>query len=108
LRRGAEGPDGAGSANKSGWMTGEDFLLFMEYFTKNCTGVTKERPVLLLRYHQSHFAVKVLDIAKENGAVLLFPFHASHKVQNLDRSVCLSLKKFVNKFRCLLNFKFEV
>jgi hypothetical protein len=41
----ANGPEGsAGSANKSGWMTGDDFLLFMEHFIKH-TRVTKDRPV---------------------------------------------------------------
>jgi hypothetical protein len=42
------GPEGsAGSANKSGWMTRDNFLLFMEYFIKH-TRATKDRPVLLL------------------------------------------------------------
>jgi hypothetical protein len=87
----------AGSANKSGWMTGDDFLLFMEYFIKH-TRVTKDRSVLLLLdNHQSHLAVKVLDLAKENGVVLLsFPSHTSHKLQPLDRSVNGPFKKFVN------------
>jgi hypothetical protein len=37
----ANGPEGsAGSANKSGWMTGDDFLLFMEHCIKH-TKITK-------------------------------------------------------------------
>jgi hypothetical protein len=77
-------------------MTGDDFLLFMEKFIKY-TRVTKDRPVLhLLDNHQSHLAVKVLDLAKENGVVLLsFPPHTSHKLQPLDRSVYGTFKKFV-------------
>jgi hypothetical protein len=94
----ANGPEGsAGSANKSGWMTGDDFLLFMEHFIKH-TRVTKDRPMLLLlENHQSHLAVKVFDLAKENWVVLLsFPPHTSHKLQTLDRSVYGQFKKLVN------------
>ena len=41
--------------------------------------------------------MKVLDLAKENGVVMLsFPPHTSHKVQPLDRSVYGTFKKFVN------------
>jgi hypothetical protein len=78
-------------------MTGDDFLLFMEHFIKH-TRVTKERPVLLLLdIHQSHFAVKVLHLAKENGVVLLsFPPHTSNKLKPLDRSMYGPFKKFVN------------
>jgi hypothetical protein len=94
------GPEGsAGSANKSGWMTGNDFV-FMQHFIKH-TRVTKDRPVLLLLdNYQSRLAIKVLDLAKENGVVLLsFPPHTSHKLQSLDRSVYEygPFRKFVNR-----------
>jgi hypothetical protein len=92
------GPEGStGSANKSGWMTGDDFLLYMEHFI-NDTRVTKYRTVLLLLdNHQSYLAVKVPDLVKENGVVLLsFPPHTSHKLQPLHRSVYGPFKKFVN------------
>jgi hypothetical protein len=91
------GPEGSsGSANKSGWVTGNDFV-FMQHFIKH-TRVTKDRPVLLLPdNYQSRLAIKVLDLAKENGVVLLsFPPHTSHKLQSLDRSVYGPFKKFVN------------
>jgi hypothetical protein len=66
----ANGPEGStGSASKSGWMTGDDLLLFMEHFIKH-TRVIKDRPVLLLLdNHQPQTAVKVLDLAKKNGVV---------------------------------------
>jgi hypothetical protein len=52
----ANGPEGsAGSANKSGWITGDDFPLFMEHFMKDAR-VTKYKPVLfLLDNHHSSF-----------------------------------------------------
>jgi hypothetical protein len=44
----ANEPEGsARSANKSGWMTGDDFLLSIEHFLKH-TRVTKNRSVVLL------------------------------------------------------------
>jgi hypothetical protein len=75
------GPEGStGSVNKLGWMTEDDFLLFMEHFIKH-TRLTNDRLVLLLLdNHQSHLAVNVLYLVKENWVVLLsFPTHTSHK-----------------------------
>jgi hypothetical protein len=87
---------GAGSANKSGWMTGDDFALFMEYFIKHIN-LTKDRPMLFsLESHQSHLALKVLEISKENGVILLpLSLHTSHKLQLLNRSVYGPFKKTV-------------
>jgi hypothetical protein len=64
------GPEGsAGSANKSGWITGDDFLFLMEHFIKH-TRVTKYKPVLfLLDNHNSHLSLRVPDLTKENGVV---------------------------------------
>jgi hypothetical protein len=80
-------PEGS-TGLQSGWMTGDDFLLFMEHFIKHIR-VTNDRLVLLLLdNHQSHLAVRVLALSKENAMVLLsFPPHTSHKVQPFDRSV---------------------
>jgi hypothetical protein len=82
LNRGFEGTEvKVVSAIKSGWMTGDDILLFVEHFVKRGTGFTKERLVLLLPGgHQTHLSVKVFDLAKESAALLLcFPYHTSHK-----------------------------
>jgi hypothetical protein len=71
----ANGPKGsAGSADKSRWMTGDDFLLLMEHSMKH-TRVTKYKPVLLLLdNHHSHLSLRALDLDKDNGVVLLsFP-----------------------------------
>ena len=92
------GPAGSiGSANPSGWMIGDDFLLFMKHFVA-VTKCTKEKPVLmLLDNHDSHINIPLIDYCRENGVVLLsFPPHCSHKLQPLDRSVYGPLKKYVN------------
>ena len=80
LAYGTEGS--AGSANKSGWMTGQDFKSLMRHFMCHFRA-TKERPVLLLRdNHQSQLDISVLDLGKKSGVVLLsLPPHTSHKVQ---------------------------
>ena len=42
------GPAGSiGSANPSGWMKGDDFLMFMKHFVA-VTNCSKEKPVLML------------------------------------------------------------
>ncbi|KAK7469718.1 hypothetical protein BaRGS_00036249 [Batillaria attramentaria] len=84
-----DGPPGSiGAAHPSGWMTVENFPLFMEHFIRHVRP-SKEKPVLLLLdNHDSHLGIDTIDLAKENGVVLLsFPPHCSHKLQPLDRSV---------------------
>ena len=70
-----------GSANKSGWMTPEDFVTFMKHFIQHVRP-TPEAPVLLLiDNHTPHLSVEVLDLAKSSGVVLLsFPSHCSHRL----------------------------
>jgi hypothetical protein len=75
-------PDGrAGFANKSGWITGDNFVLYMEHFIKH-TRLTEEKPVfILLNNYEAHLKIKILDITKENGVVTSFPSHNSLKKQ---------------------------
>jgi len=93
-----QAPTGSvGSANPSGWMKADDFLVFIKHFT-NYTRCSPEKPVLiLLDNHESHMSIDVIDHCKLNGVILLtFPPHCSHKLQPLDRSVFGPLKKYVN------------
>ena len=84
-----------GSAHSSGWMTSDNFLVFIKHFVQ-VVKCTKEHPVLLLLdNHDSHTSIQTIDFCKENGVVLLsFPPHCSHKLQPLDRSVFGPLKKY--------------
>jgi DDE superfamily endonuclease. len=91
------GPDdSAGFANKSGWMTGNNFVPCTELFTKS-TSVTKGTPVLiLLESDQLHLDIKFLDIAKEKWrSDVISTSYLSH-VQPLDSSVYGRFNKFVN------------
>ncbi|XP_049766151.1 uncharacterized protein LOC126095391 [Schistocerca cancellata] len=95
LRNGPEGS--AGSANKSGLMTGQDFRSFMLHFIHHSRATRERSVLLLLDNNQSHLDISVLHVAKENGVVLLsFPPHTSHKLQPLDRAVFGPFKKYIN------------
>lgn len=79
----ANAPPGCiGAACPSGWMTPENFLVFIQHFT-TFTRCTKDKPVLLiLDNHESHLWIPVLNHCKVNGVVLLsFPPHTSHRLQ---------------------------
>lgn len=92
------GPPGCiGVSHKSGWMTRENFLVFLQHFAKH-TRCSPEHPVLLLLdNHESHVSIEAVDFAKNNGIHLLsFPPHCSHKLQPLDRTVYYPLKKYYN------------
>jgi len=93
----ADGPPGCiGSANPSGWVTIEEFVLFIKHFIIH-TQFSKEHPVLIvLDNHASHLSVNMIN-CRENGIILLsFPPHTSHKLQPLDRSVYSPFKRFYN------------
>lgn len=94
----ANGPPGcAGASHSSGWMTCENFLLFMKHFVQ-FVRCSKEKPVLMvLDNHDSHLSIPVLNFCKANGIVLVsFPPHTSHKLQPLDRTVFGPLKRYFN------------
>jgi hypothetical protein len=93
-----DGPRGSvGTANGSGWMQEDDFLVYIQHFAKHAKP-SKEQPVLLtLDNHGSHLSIEALDFCKTNNIVLLsFPPHTSHKLQPLDRGVFGPFKKAVN------------
>lgn len=92
-----DGPPGCiGAGNGSGWMTQDEFYIFMQHFVSHVRP-NREKPVLLLLdNHDSHTAYKTVKYAKDNGVVLLsFPPHCSHRLQPLDRSVYGPLKKYM-------------
>ncbi|CAF4822893.1 unnamed protein product [Pieris macdunnoughi] len=93
-----DGPVGSiGTANPSGWMQDESFLVFLEHFIKFSNASLTHKVLLVLDNHSSHIHINTLDFCKENGITLLsFPPHCSHKLQPLDRSVFGPLKKAIN------------
>lgn len=83
-----------GTAHPSGWMTADNFVMFLKHFVHHVKP-SKEQPVLLLLdNHDSHLCISAIDYAKENGIVMLsFPPHCSHRLQPLDLSVFGPLKR---------------
>ncbi|KAB0802688.1 hypothetical protein PPYR_04874 [Photinus pyralis] len=86
-----------GTANKSGWMIQEHFIIFLKHFIKH-SRCSKERPVLLiLENYDLHLSLEGIELCRENGVIILSPPpHCSHKLQPLDRSVYGPFKKYVN------------
>ena len=86
-----------GCAHPSGWMTAENFLVWLKRFVSHVRPMKEDKVLLLLDNHQSHVYIEVIDYAKEHGvALLLFPPHCSHKLQPLDRAVYGPFKRYYN------------
>lgn len=90
-------PDSIGAANSSGWMTEETFLVFMKHFIRHVKPSKEQHVLLLLDNHSSHLGIPVLNLAKDNGVVMLsFPPHCSHRLQPLDVGVYGPFKKYLS------------
>ena len=86
-----------GAANKSGWMTSDNFTMFIKPFAQHAKPSQDRKVFPLLDNHDSHISIDTLNFAKDNSIVMLsFPPHCSHKLQPLDRSVFGPLKKYIN------------
>ncbi|CAH0727622.1 unnamed protein product, partial [Brenthis ino] len=75
-----------GECHESGWIQGPLFVLWLKRFIE-WSHSTKDNPaLLLLDGHAAHVkSVEVIDLARENGVILLcFPPHCTHRLQPLD------------------------
>lgn len=92
-----DAPPGAkSSCHLSGWVQIPIFTNWFKHFLE-FTKLTKEDPVLLiLDGHYSHTRnIEVLDLARENGVVILsLPPHSTHKMQPLDKTFMGPLKVY--------------
>ena len=69
----------------------------MEHYIHHVKPSPESPVLLLLDNHSSHLCVKTLDLARNNGIVMLsFPPHCSHKLQPLDVSVFGPFKRFLS------------
>jgi len=86
-----------GGANKTGWMTRDIFVTFLQHIVKQAKCSKTEPILILMNNHESHESVEALDVAKAMGVVILtFPPHCSHKLQPLDRTVFGAFKRYYN------------
>lgn len=83
--------------HSSGWMTGDNFELYLKHFIKFTRCSTENRVLIVLDNHESHITPKGLQICKENGISLVtLPPHTSHRLQPLDRTVFKPFKTYYN------------
>ncbi|XP_069673708.1 uncharacterized protein [Periplaneta americana] len=91
-------PNGSdGSSHISGWMTGDNFLKFLDHFIKHTKCSSSQKVLLIMDNHDSHISVGSLEKATQNGIVMLtLPPHCSHRMQPLDVSVFYPFKNAYN------------
>ncbi|CAI6355275.1 unnamed protein product [Macrosiphum euphorbiae] len=58
-------PGCIGTSNKLGWMQGEQFLIFMQHFTKHVRCTPENKVLVLLDNHESHLCLPVIDYCRE-------------------------------------------
>jgi len=82
--------------NASGWVTNDEFYVFMEHFIKHVKPSIEDPILLLLDNPSSHLTIQTIDLAKNSGVVMLsFPPHCSHRLQPLDVSVFGPFKTYL-------------
>ena len=94
-------PPGSGISDHpsaSGWMTCENFMMYMEHFVQYAKPSAEHPVLLIIDNHKSHISIEVINFAKDHHIALLsFPPHCSHEMQPLDKSVYGPFKTFVNQ-----------
>lgn len=81
-------PCSVGEANPSGWSNGRIFTVWLKHFIEFTHASTNNRVLLTLDNHESHLACDAIELARNNGVVMLtLPPHTSNKTQPLDRTV---------------------
>lgn len=86
-----------GLVSDSGWMTRELFPSVMRHFIAHTSSSLDNPSLLIFDNHESHLTIEGLNLAKDNGVVILtLPPHTSNKLQPLDVAVFSSFKAFYN------------
>ncbi|KAF2893070.1 hypothetical protein ILUMI_13103 [Ignelater luminosus] len=84
----------SGTANGSGWMNEETFVMFVHHFIKHSKPSPDNPVLLLLDNHSSHFSVEAINLCRDHGMVMLSsPPHCSHRLQPLDLPVFRPFKR---------------
>lgn len=91
-------PGSKAVTNPSGWMSADNFELYLLHFIKFVKCSKDKKVLLILDNHSSHISPNGLDICKQNGIVLLtIPPHTSHRLQPLDVAVYGPFKTYFNQ-----------
>ncbi|XP_047139062.1 uncharacterized protein LOC124814980 [Hydra vulgaris] len=90
-------PDCIGVGNGRGWVTDIKFKNFMQNLIRHVRPSNECKILLILDNHSSQLHFETLNLAKEDGIVMLsFPSQYSHKLQPLDVSVFGPFKKYLS------------
>lgn len=77
-----------------GWSNEGTFLQFFKHFIDHVRPNPQKPILMLMDNHETH-NIPVIDLAKENGVIILtFHPHTSHRMQSLDRGVFGPFKTF--------------
>ena len=97
LMRGAP-PGSIQLISDSGWMTTEQFSIWLDHFARSTGASPSSRILLILDNHVSHCSMSNIIKAEELGIVILtIPPHTSHRLQPLDRTFFGPLKTLYHK-----------
>ena len=87
-----------GAAAKSGWVSEDIFVSYLEYFIQNVRCSLDKKVLLILDNHESHISLKAVTMARENGIVLLtIQPHTSHRLQPFNKVVYGPFKSYYNR-----------
>ena len=92
-------PSGSiGCSSRSGWINEDLFYSFLEHMIQQTRCSNAHKILIIMDNHESHISLKSVDLAKENGIILLtIPPHTSHRLQPLDRAVYGPFKAAYNR-----------
>ena len=77
-----------GKTTRSGWIDCSIFVEYIRHIIKYTRCTPEHKILLILDNHESHISIQAIDLAKENGIVMLtIPPHTSHRLQPLDCAV---------------------
>jgi hypothetical protein len=86
-----------GGANSTGWSNENLFIDCLKHFIAYEKPCKEDSALFILDNHESHLSIATINVAKENGIVMLtLPPHTLHKLQPLDRTVFCPYKAYCN------------
>jgi len=91
-------PGSQGIAHECGWMTNDNFILYLNHFVKYAKPSVDNPILLILDNHASHTSLEAITFCRLNFITMLgFPPHTTHKLQPLDVAFFGPLKSYYNQ-----------
>ncbi|KAF2891284.1 hypothetical protein ILUMI_14889 [Ignelater luminosus] len=91
-------PGSVGTGNSNGWMISDNFVEYIQYFIKPGWCSIDNPMFLILDNQEGNYDIRVLNMCKVNGIVLLtLSPGSSHKLQSLYISCFGLFKTYCNK-----------